>query len=475
MFAIPNLYTKLCNYSLSSGKFPTACKLARISVIPKKGDTCHMDNLRPISILSILGKVIEKFVKRIVVKYFEESDMFYKLQYGFRSGRSTLDAVFYLTDKIYKNKNEGLFTSVAFLDLTKAFNCVHHKTLLDKLHHYGFRGMVLKWFESYLLERKQFTKLNEYVSGTSIVGSGVPQGSVLGPILYLIYINDIGGNDLTSEILMFADDSVLIQTNDNETKCCNNLEIDLETTSNYFKSLRLGLNPKKTKVMHFDKGFKRKVCLKFPPVHVNGVIIESVSTFKYLGIWIDNCLKFNVHLDACVKSSSHKIYMLRKLRNSLDQRTALTIYKSMILPLVEYGNCFMLGCTKTEITKIQRIQNKGLKIVFLRDRLASTKLLHKDAKLASWEVRALIASCRLMFKYKFLPYNLEQNRPGTRLQSGPLFKMDRPNSKSFINSVSYKLRSCWNALPPNIRIIEDKEHFDLSVKRFHVSRYFDET
>lgn len=282
MFAIPNVYTKLCNYSLSSGKFPSECKLARISIIPKKGDTSCMDNLRPISILSILGKVIEKFVKKVVVEYFEANDMFYKLQYGFRSGRSTIDAVFYLVDKILKNKNDGLFTSVAFLDLTKAFNCVHYKISIDKLYHYGFRGTVLQWFESYLSGRQQFTKLNEYTSDIHTVNSGVPQGSVLGPILYLIYINDIGCNEITSDILMFADDSVLIQTSHNETTSCTNLELDLVTITNYFKSLRLGLNPKKTKIMHFDRSFKRTVVTNFPPICINGVVIESVDTFKYL-------------------------------------------------------------------------------------------------------------------------------------------------------------------------------------------------
>lgn len=154
-----------------------------------------------------------------------------------------------------------------------------------------------------------------------------------------------------------------------------------------------------------------------PQISLEGVNIETVDSFKYLGEWIDNRLKFNIHLDACIRNASHKIYMLRKIRNNLDQRTANTIYKTMILPLIEYGNCFLLGCTVVERTKIQRIQNKGLKIVFNRDRLYNTKLLHKDAKLASWEVRALTAACRLMFKYKFLPSNLETSRLGTRLQS----------------------------------------------------------
>lgn len=323
MCALPELFTKLCNSSLINGKFPTACKLARISIIPKKGDPRCMDNLRPISILSILGKIIEKFVKNTIVQYLEENDIFYHLQFGFSSGKSTIDAVFYLADKILKNKNDGLYTCVAFLDLTKAFNCVHHGILIDKLSHYGFKGIVLKWFTSYLNERTQFTRLNDNSSSINAVCSGVPQGSVLGPILYSIYINDIGENNISSDILMFADDSLLIQTNTELITCCNNLDLDLDVISNYFKSLKLGLNPKKTKIMHFDKGYKKGMISNSPQISYNGIVIEPVNSFKYLGVWIDNRLKFNIHLDACIRNASHKIYMLRRIRNSLDQKTAI--------------------------------------------------------------------------------------------------------------------------------------------------------
>lgn len=121
------------------------------------------------------------------------------------------------------------------------------------------------------------------------------------------------------------------------------------------------------------------------------MVIEPVNLFKYLGVWVDNRLRFNIHLDACIRNASHKIFMLQKIRSCLDQRSANIIYKTMILPFLEYGNCFLLGCTVMEETKSQRVQKKGLKCVFNRDRLYNTKLLHKDVKLVSWEVRAFIA------------------------------------------------------------------------------------
>lgn len=171
---------------------------------------------------------------------------------------------------------------------------------------------------------------------------------------------------MTSDILMFADDLVLIQTNSCLNESCNNLELNLEVISNYFKSLKLGLNAAKTKIMYFDKGFKRHSLSITPNIALTLENIDIVTTFNYFGVWIDNRLKFNVHLDACIKNASHKLYMLRKIRNCLNIRTATMIYKSMILPIIENGNCFLLCFTVTDKTRIQR--NKGLKIALKKDR-----------------------------------------------------------------------------------------------------------
>lgn len=136
--------------------------------------------------------------------------------------------------------------------------------------------------------------------------------------------------------------------------------------SNYFKSLKLGLNASKTKIMFFDKGYQRNSISSIPKITLNKESIDVVSSFKYLGTWIDNKLKINVHLDACIRNANHKSHMLRIIRNCLDFKTANLVHKTMVLPVIEYGNCFLLGCTLAEKTKIQRIQNKGLKIAASR-------------------------------------------------------------------------------------------------------------
>lgn len=173
MKAIPHVFVRMLNMSLASGVFPDDWKTARICIIPKKGDLRNMNNLRPISLLSIMGKIIEKFVKKQLVEYFESNHLFFNYQFGFRANRSTQDAIFLLVDEILRARNDRLYTCTGYLDLSKAFNCVDHNILLQKLNHYGVRGNCLAWFQSYLKNRLQFTTIGSHTSDKTIVPNGL--------------------------------------------------------------------------------------------------------------------------------------------------------------------------------------------------------------------------------------------------------------------------------------------------------------
>lgn len=470
----PDIFVKLCNTSLETGVFPEHCKIARIRIIPKKGDTKLLDNLRPISILSVIGKILEKRVKEDLVRHFEENNLFYGGQFGFRAGRSVHDAVYSLLDFLWEARNAKLYSSVAFLDLSKAFNCVQHSILLEKMEHYGVKGTCLKWISSYLKNRAQFTRINNIISDTVGVESGVPQGSVLGPILYLIYVNDIGSIDITGRVLMFADDSVLIQSSSDPVEAVNKLKRDLTTTSQYFLGLKLKLNKSKTKIMNVDVRTKKGKLAKFPELKLGDVCIETVQRFNYLGFVVDNALKLDSHLRECVKRAQSKIYMLGKLRIYMDKKTALNMFKCMVLPYLEYGNCFLLGSDVVSLKKLQRAQNRGLKVALSRDVRYGTNDLHKEAGLASWEVHARIAQTRLMFKYKYNEEYVEHNVEGrlTRLQMGPIYKLITPRTDRYKNSISYMGRKEWNSLPAYLRCMDSYSYFKKAVKNHYNYLYF---
>lgn len=273
--------------------------------------------------------------------------------------------------------------------------------MLKKLEHYGIKGTCLSWFKSYLEIRTQYTSIGNLKSKKAYVNNGVPQGSVLGPILYLIYVNDIGFNNINSRIIMFANDSVILSTHPNQTHAYMQLNEDLIQIAGYFKNLNLLLNPDKTKIMNFSRYWRGNDNVLFPEIIMEGKVSEVVDTFKYLGVILDKRLLFREHMKACIRNTSNKLYIISKIKEFIPVSTALVLYKTLILPYLEFGNIFLLNCTESDIMKLQRTQNRCLKVLLRKDRYYSTDMLHRDARLATWRARALTAAMRLMYKYKF--------------------------------------------------------------------------
>ena len=308
--------TYIYNVSFVTGVFPDIWKIAKVIPVFKKGDRSNVDNYRLISLLSCFEKILERLMCKRMLAFLKKHSILYKLQFGFRENHSTVMALIEALNKIYKNLDEGKFVLGVFLDLKKTFDTIDHKILLKKLEHYGIRGIVNKWFSSYLLNRKQFTAVNGESSTLSSINTGIPQGSVLGPLLFTICVNDIA-NSTNLQPRLFADDTNIFAANENITHLIQNTNTELEKIDTWFKANRLKLSVDKTTYCIYSP--KKKLLLNTPEVRIGDVIQKSDSV-RYLGLIIDEKLTWEKHIDELGNKINRYASIFRKIRDLLPKK-----------------------------------------------------------------------------------------------------------------------------------------------------------
>ena len=289
----------ILNKSLKEGIFPDILKLASVCPIYKKSDRTNCANYRPISLLSNLSKIFEKAMYNRMELFLSEFDIIYKLQFGFRKKYSTEHAILSIVEEIRKNLNNGVFSCGVFIDLEKAFDTVNHKILLSKLEHYGIRDTSLTWISSYLSNRKQSVKLNGVNSKYEKVSCGVPQGSILGPLLFIIYVNDMHVAVQSSIMHHFADDTNILFSAKNPNTIAKTLNRDLKLLFEWLCANRLSLNASKTEFIVFrppKKTLDKRIVLK-----LNLMKIYESNKIKYVGLIMDSRLNWNYHINELTK------------------------------------------------------------------------------------------------------------------------------------------------------------------------------
>lgn len=390
----------LCNLSLSKGIVPDCMKTANVCPIYKTGDKKQFGNYRPISLLPSISKIFEKVVKKRLIIYLDNEHLLADNQFGFRSARSTEDAIVSLVGNITHNLDKKNHCIGIFLDLAKAFDTVSKLILLRKLELMGIRGIALKWFSSYLSDRKQRVKLDEHHSEYSKIEFGVPQGSVLGPVLFLIYINDLCQLSLPNcHLLAFADDTALIFHGESWAITKKSAEIGLRSVSDWLNRNLLTLNINKTKCMGFIMSSrsapKSPLNIKIHSCHdtnnhCNCPILEEVKFIKYLGIFIDDHLNWK-------KQTAHIALRLRKLNYVFNrigeignERTSRLVYFALCQSIINYGLVAWGVAHKTTLLQAEIAQRGIIKTVFRKPRRFSTDSLYAETRLLSVRQLAIL-------------------------------------------------------------------------------------
>lgn len=341
------------NGSFETGEFPSCLGLAIVVPLHKGGETDDPSNYRPISLLATLSKVVEKLVKARLINFLLRFNILSSVQFGFQATKSTSDAIFALLEKIYLCINDGEVAAAVFCDFSKAFDCVDRKVLLRKLQHYGIRGVAHKWFSTYLSGRVQAVRVDGEFSEPSSISCGVPQGSVLGPILFLLYLNDITYLNIHGGFTLFADDATLLWRSSDGESMERAINDDLCRVREWCDSNSLCLNINKTKILTFG-------CNNIS-LQIGNEQIENKAVVRFLGISVDNRLRFEEHIFELNKRLSSGCFAMRVVSAELDTSTARMVYFSLFESHIRYGIVFWGFCNQQLFNSTFVLQKRAIR------------------------------------------------------------------------------------------------------------------
>ena len=290
-------------------------------------------NYRPISVLSTLSKVFERIMYSRLSSFFRRFEILKGNQFGFREACSTSDAVLEFLNDTYSSLEEREHMVAVCLDLTKAFDTIDHRVLYRKLDHVGVRGLALDWFSSYLCDRQQRIHIGDVHSDISVLSAGVPQGSVLGPLLFILYVNDMSNVSNSVKFIHYADDTTLYLSGPVATHLVENLDLCLDELGDWLVSNKLILNVTKTQCVLFSNTLKGS---DMPLISIRGSVIDWVDSIKFLGIRIDNQMNFKEHVTGVCTRMSRAVGVIRRLSYDVPDYVLITLYYSLIYPHMTY-------------------------------------------------------------------------------------------------------------------------------------------
>ena len=467
------ILSKIINNTYETGIYPECLKSSNVTPVFKKDSKLVVTNYRPISLLSNINKIFEKTLYTRLYSFFELSKVINQNQFGFRKNHSTVHALMKLTDQIYKALDNHQYACGVFLDLQKAFDTVEHSILLEKLSHYGIRGVVNNLINSYLTDHSQSVSIKGARSRIKKVIHGVPQGSVLGPLLFLIYINDMQHAIRHSTMFHFADDTSILHCNKSLKRINQEINHDLKLINIWLRTNKICLNTTKTEIILFRSKFwdeptkqtdKNKPKELQRPKHLNfrisGQRIHPVTSVKYLGVILDQHLSWEKHVNQLLPKLSRANGLLAKVRHSVNTETLLNVYYGLFHSHLTYAS-MIWGQNPTEsINKLCILQNKALRIISFKGPRETADPLYNSLKILKFEDVMNLQNCMFTTKlligklpkalnnlFKFVNHQAYDTRA--------LFKLEvqRPIGATYgTNSITNRIIKCWNEVIPNINL-----------------------
>jgi len=477
IYQIADPLAVIFNKSLESGTVPRILKSAKVTPIFKAEDKKLVNNYRPISVLPVFSKILEKLMFSRLESFINKHNILYKNQFGFREKHSTSMALLNIIEHITSELDNNSYTLGIFIDLSKAFDTIDHKLLLYKLEHYGIRGIALEWFKNYLSDRTQTVEIDDSQSSIMPVTCGVPQGSILGPLLFLLYINDIVNSSLIFKFILFADDTNLLLSNENIDELIKTANSEIQKISDWLKVNKLSLNIKKTHFMLFhyrQKYIPNNICLK-----IDNQLVEKVSYTQFLGIVLHENLTWQTHILTIERKISKNMGILKALQIKVPRNVLYHLYNTLIYPYLQYCNIAWASQESVHTKRLFVLQKKAIRIVcHAKWNAPSSPLFKQLHTLKFHDINKLQTGCLMyklmngilpdLFNFNFTLNNQVHNY-NTR-QSKNIHEVGCKCSTRK-NTIRYIGTSLWNSLPPLLKTKPSISCFRATYKNILQSTY----